>query len=71
MMLAQVYLLVFQTIDLYMLILSCVLLVYLGFRFYLLNKLSGEAKSSALTLYEFLKKGTPNCKDCKKQCDEC
>jgi len=73
MILSQAHLILCHVNELHLVgeIISCALLVYLVFRFYLLNKLSVEAQHLSLTLHQFLQKDKKQCDDCKKNCDKC
>lgn len=56
MIFSNLYMVLCESLNLYSFIISCVLLIYLVFRFYLLNKLENEACEAKETLSEFLKK---------------
>lgn len=68
---SQAYTICYENVNVFTLIISCMLLVYLVFRFYLLTKLSAEANHMSLTLHQFLQKGKTQCDDRKNKCDGC
>lgn len=65
--LAQIYCLVFQVVNAFTLTINVLLLIYLIFRFYLIQKLSKEADKLNIPLAEFLEQRNVKC----ELCDEC